>query len=364
MVASLGGLAGVVTNSGSADSLLTVNQSATTTFGGSLLDGATNKLALSLTGSGALILSGTNTYTGGTTIGGGTLQLGNANALGTGGLTANAGVLDLAGFSPMVTSLSGLAGVVTNSGSADSLLTVNQSATTTFGGSLTDGMTNKLALSLTGSGTLIFSGTNTYSGGTTIGGGTLQLGNANALGTGGLTANAGVLDLAGFSPMVASLGGLAGAVTNSGSADSLLTVNQSTTTTFGGSLLDGATNKLALSLTGSGALILSGTNTYTGGTTIGGGTLFVTNSEALANGTSLTIDAGGTFVFDPSHVGAPVMASSTAAVPEPGTLAMLAVAVCGAAVYRHIRSRQRKHSDGTTENPGHPRLTPRCIRVN
>ena len=231
--------------------------------GGGTLDSGTAGLTVSGTvsgatpltkvGAGTLILSGMNAYSGGTTIGSGTLQLGNANALGTGGLTANAGVLDLAGFSPMVTSLGGLAGVVTNSGSADSLLTVNQSATTTFGGSLLDGATNKLALSLTGSGALVLSGTNAYSGGTTIGGGTLQLGNANALGTGGLTANAGVLDLAGFSPMVASLGGLAGVVTNSGSADSLLTVNQSATTTFGGSLLDGATNKLALSLTGSGA---------------------------------------------------------------------------------------------------------------
>jgi autotransporter-associated beta strand protein len=46
-----------------------------------------------------LTLSGNDFYNGGTTISGGTLQLGlgSALALGSGGLTANAGILDLMG---------------------------------------------------------------------------------------------------------------------------------------------------------------------------------------------------------------------------------------------------------------------------
>ena len=77
---------------------------------------------------------------------------------------------------------------------------------------------------------------------------------------------------------------------------------------------------------GTGTLVLSGINTYTGSTTVEAGTLLVTSSTALPSGTSLTVGAGGTFIFDPSVAGSPVVASQgqTAAVPEPGTLALLA----------------------------------------
>ena len=85
-------------------------------------------------GNGLLALAGSNAYSGGTTVSGGTLQLGNASALGTGGLTANNGTVDLASFSPTVSSLSGAAGTITNSGGSDSTLTVNQPIATTFGG--------------------------------------------------------------------------------------------------------------------------------------------------------------------------------------------------------------------------------------
>ena len=66
-------------------------------------------------GTGSLTLSGYYTYINGTTISGGTLQLGNINALGTGGLTANGGVLDLSGNGISVPSFNGAGGVVTNS---------------------------------------------------------------------------------------------------------------------------------------------------------------------------------------------------------------------------------------------------------
>ena len=159
------------------------------------------------------------------------------------------------------------------------------------------------SLNFSGGEQLILGGWNTYSGGTTVNGGTLQLGNASALGTCGLTADAGNVDLAGYSPTVSSLSGAAGTITNSGPADSILTVNQSTTTTFGGSLTDGATNTLALSLTGSGTLILSGTNSYSGGTIVSDGTLVLTSNSAISDGTSLTVGAGATFIFDPSAAG-------------------------------------------------------------
>ena len=53
--------------------------------------------------------------------------------------------------------------------------------------------------------------------------------------------------------------------------------------------------------TGSGTLVLSGENSYSGGTTIDQGTLCAADPNALPDGTSLTIAAGGAFVFDPSQ---------------------------------------------------------------
>jgi autotransporter-associated beta strand protein len=84
---------------------------------------------------------------------------------------------------------------------------------------------------------------------------------------------------------------------------------------------------------GSGQLILSGSNDYTGGTTVEAGTLCVSRSNALPDGSSLIIGAGGPFAPDLSAAGAGEAASGraapgevVAAVPEPGTLALLSVA--------------------------------------
>ena len=103
---------------------------------------------------------------------------------------------------------------------------------------------------------------------------------------------------------------------------------------FQGSI-NASSSGLSLSLIGLGVLILSGTDSYTGGTNVETGTLYVARSSAIAVGTSLTVGAGGTFVFDPSQaVTAPVgltqtraqiPASSAALVPEPTTLALLSV---------------------------------------
>jgi autotransporter-associated beta strand protein len=92
-------------------------------------------------------------------------------------------------------------------------------------------------------------------------------------------------------------------------------------------------------LDGPGTLVLSGTNSYTGGTTVEAGTLIVTSNTALPDGSSLTVGAGGTFLFDPSAAGSPVANSSaTVAVPEPGTLALLIAGL--AVVFGVWRSRR------------------------
>ena len=92
------------------------------------------------------------------------------------------------------------------------------------------------------------------------------------------------------------------------SAPIVLAGSLAVSTSGGGSLeLSGSVSQAAgvsaaLSLSGNGQLILSGTDSYTGGTTVTGGTLYVTNSSALPDGTSLTVGAGGILIFDPSAV--------------------------------------------------------------
>ena len=183
-----------VANGAGGGPTFTLAGSVTLSSGGGILDtGLSNRgivVAAPIVGSGGLTitdggtatLSASNSYSGGTTINASTLQLGNNSALSTGGLIVNNGTLDLATFSPTVTSLSGSAGTITNSGASAATLTVNQATTTAiFGGTLQNG-SGILSLVKNGTGMLCLTGTNTYSGSTTISGGTLQLGNG---GTGG-----------------------------------------------------------------------------------------------------------------------------------------------------------------------------------
>ena len=69
-------------------------------------------------------------------------------------------MLDLGGFDQTVASLSG-AGLVTNNGGADAVLTVGgDNSSTVFSGSLEDGTTHSLGLTKVGTGTLTLAGDN------------------------------------------------------------------------------------------------------------------------------------------------------------------------------------------------------------
>jgi len=98
-----------------------------------------------------------------------------------------------------------------------------------------------------------------------------------------------------------------------------------------------------LTLEGSGALFLSGDNSFDGGTAVNGGTLYVTNPEGLPDGTSLTVGANMTLILDRSAAGSPAStgqtfaASTISAVPEPGTLTLLVLNLCGAVAYYGFR---------------------------
>ncbi len=68
--------------------------------------------------------------------------------------------------------------------------------------------------------------------------------------------------------------------------------------TLGSSVNGGGAD--GLTKIGTGSLTLSAANSYAGGTTVLAGTLLVTVAGALPDDSSLTVAAGGTFVFDPS----------------------------------------------------------------
>ncbi len=95
---------------------------------------------------------------------------------------------------------------------------------------------------------------------------------------------------------------------------------------------------------GPGTLILSGSDTYTGGTSVIAGTLIVASSAALLDGSSLTVGAGASVFDSTAEVGGgqPLTGSpgtTFAAVPEPGTLVLLAVGTLLATLHCVSRSR-------------------------
>ncbi|MEK2369010.1 MULTISPECIES: autotransporter-associated beta strand repeat-containing protein [Salmonella] len=307
-------------------------------------------------GAGTLILNAENTYTGGTTISGGTLVATNVDALGSGDVTDDA-TLELNTGGTFDNAISG-SGQVVKSG--DETLTLSGSNTYTGGTTINDGtliatsvdalgsgdVTDNAVLELntggdfdnaiSGSGqvvksgdeTLTLSGTNSYTDGTLISGGTLVATNLEALGTGDVTNNA-TLELNTGGDFINNIGGT-GRVEKSG--DETLTLSGSNTYT-GGTLISGgtlvATNVEALGTgdvtdnavlelntggdfinniggtgrvekSGDDTLTLSGSNSYTGGTLISGGTLVATNVDALGSGdvtdnATLELNTGGTF---------------------------------------------------------------------
>ncbi len=124
----------------------------------------------------AVALNAANTYSGGTVLTNyAILQLGNAGALGSGGLTLypNSG-LNLNTYNLSLPSLSGTGGVITDNGAAGTTtLTINQSVATTYSGVISNGAARTVALTLSGAGRLALAGVNTHTGATTVNAGEL-----------------------------------------------------------------------------------------------------------------------------------------------------------------------------------------------
>jgi len=265
-----------------------VDNGVTTTVASAIVDGTGN--ALRKVGGGQLTLSGANTYTGGTQLLGGVLSVSSDANLGSasGALTIDGGTLQFgAGFTVANTVVVNAAG-----GTIDAN---GQSAA--LAGTIVDGGGGPGVLTITSSlnnGIVAFNGNNSYSAATVVTTGSGLL----APISGSLSPNSaftvdGVLGLAASNTIKSLAGsGLIGA----GLAPSTLTITPpSGTTNFSGKLTDFPGllgGVLSLVKTGAGAQTLSGTNTYTGTTTVNGGMLSVNGSIASS---SLTIvNSGGT----------------------------------------------------------------------
>jgi fibronectin-binding autotransporter adhesin len=175
---------------------------------------------------------------------------------------------------------------VTNGDTFDAVLTAGgDNSSTVFSGVLEDG-TDPLGLTKVGTGTLELSGVSSYSDPTTVTAGTLKAGSVTAFSPNSAFTVDGILDLGGFSNTVASLAGT-GTVTNGISplgdpvvGPAVLTAGgDGTSTVFSGVLRNGV-GSLGLEKVGGGTLTLTGTNTYTGGTTVTAGTLQIGNAAA------------------------------------------------------------------------------------
>ena len=159
---------------------------------------------------------------------------------------------------------------------------------------------------------VLLSGANGYTGGTTITSGTLRAGSGTALGTGTVAVIGGGLDLNGISLTIGTLTGSSGGVISSSSAGAVtLTTNSAVTSNYLGTIADG-TGVVSVVKTGIGELDLSGSNSYSGGTTVTAGRIQNVYGNSLTNqagtndyafGTGLvTVSGSGTVVIRNSSV--------------------------------------------------------------
>jgi autotransporter-associated beta strand protein len=321
----------------------------TVSYSGPISDSQTGSIVtgnVTKQGTGTLILSSTNTITGTLNFAAGTLAIGSSSALGNGPLRWGGGTLTAT--SPLtvpntsvLTNSSHIGGSQTITfsgplqfnGTSDRTEAFDQpasAATQVNGGMListtaprqmtisgvgevdfnsvisqTTGQAGTLRI--TNTGTVTLGSANTYTGGTILDdvNADVNLGNNASLGTGPLTWNAGTLRSTGAARTIANsvvlnvgdtrlLSGpsdwtFTGPVTVAGGGQRVLSVGATNTATFSGviSTSDGT----GFSKAGAGTLVLTGANTYTGGTTVSNGSLIINGTHT--GGDSYSIQTGG-----------------------------------------------------------------------
>jgi len=273
---------------------------------------------LTATGTGVLTLTGANIYSGATVVNNGTVQISTEAQLGAvpgstvTNITLNGGGLYNNNSTPVL--------------SATRTILLGASGGYLQGGWGPQGQSFVVNGLITGTGGLginfdaapiYLNAVNNYHGDTTIGTafGTywnntlanpiLALGIDNALPYGagfgnvvfGTTTNnnTATLNLNGHNAQINGLTGSANAIVDNTVAGTyVLTVGNNNQTSIFGGVIKNTTGKVALTKTGSGSVTLSGANSYSGNTTVSGGTLSITQAT-LATNSTVTV-AGGAFL--------------------------------------------------------------------
>jgi autotransporter-associated beta strand protein len=286
---------------------------------------------LVVTNASTLILSGSNSFNSITVTGGSSLETASSNALGATTVALNGGQLNI--DQSISNSISAGAGGATLSNSSDVSLSGN--------------LTSSGGFTKTGNGTLTLLGAGGQSGGLTISSGTVQVGNGGLTGSLGsstapVTNNSSlVLNLSTNVSVAQSISG-SGSLTDLGSATITLygtnTYTGGTTIASGGTVLvvngsvnlpgnvtnngsivlsasSGSTNTMGANISGSGSVnkiagsssgvtILTGSNSYTGGTVVGLGTLIVgdgSTNGSITGAINTTLNGtNGTIAFNHS----------------------------------------------------------------
>ena len=322
---------GNITNTGAANATVTVQAIAPVTLSGIISDGGPGALvALAKTGADMLVLTGNNTYGGGTNVSGGILQAGHDSAFGTGQLTISSATatLDLNGktIANELFNAGATGCVITNSSASTSTVTtgfnsagaagyvisdfkVNGTGDVVWTGSLrrtntigvfTKEGANQLTLGGAGvfsgmslvvnEGTVFLSKTATSIQDLIINGGTLRMDPVNQVATAAIwsgvvgntvTMNGGTWDLNdsgtnGVNNRFKRISGTGGIITNNGTGDSRLVlaardVGVVPTVSWAGNIQDG-TGRVALSIVNGGSagqvMIFTGAHSYGGDSTI------------------------------------------------------------------------------------------------
>jgi autotransporter-associated beta strand protein len=252
--------------------------------------GASDSLSVTKTGSGVWTISGNNTYTAGTTITAGKLIMAHPQALGTGGVFINGGTLD----------------IQTDGG--DTAYTLNMASnlgipSTVIANRTTPGatITHTLGGLFIGvNATMSFIGGANVSGAANIALSGVTLSSGLGVGTSTLNPTTAILSIGTVSTSTITAKTLALAGSSSGNAVT-------------GAISDGS-NTVSLAKTGTSTWTLSGSNSYTGLTTVAGGVLNIAPelaTQAIASTPLLTNSAaadgtdiqGGRVIFDYSPTG-------------------------------------------------------------
>ncbi|NGX51843.1 MAG: hypothetical protein KR126chlam5_00130, partial [Candidatus Anoxychlamydiales bacterium] len=271
---------------------LTINQNSIGTFSGVISDtsGAGNIIKA---GTSTLTLGGTNTYSGNTTINGGKLILNNTGDISSGASVTitSPGVLAIETTGVLTKGINQLSGAGNIELNENSLIITQGTGSTDYSGIIS----GTGGIEKAGSNNLTFNNATTahsYTGGTTVSNGSLILDSAGS----SIEFSSSVALTSGSSSLKITAAVGAKAIKTLSGSGSLalngndLTITQNSDQTLFG-VIGGASS--AIIKAGSSKLTLSGTNTYTGSTTINAGIIELsTASGSISSSSDVTISVG------------------------------------------------------------------------